>query len=97
MKLKLNSKQNELLLVHTSFYMLSCSIGFSAYVTGAFSMNLKTSLFDHTDNPYVFFIVISLTVFFIFGGYFMMLSYFQWNNMIPKKINLQNILRLRRR
>ena len=84
--MRLNNKQNELLSIHTSFYMFMCTIGFAAYLTGVFSMNFDASFFKDSN---VFIIVVSITVFVIFGGYYIMLSYFQFSKMIPKKYILQ--------
>jgi hypothetical protein len=41
----LDTSRNELLIANTALAVLACSIGFSAYLTGVFGMNLDNTVY----------------------------------------------------
>eukprot|EP01034_Spumella_vulgaris_P025879 gene25879-32385_t len=43
--LRLDTSRNELLIANTALAVLACSIGFSAYLTGVFGMNLDNTVY----------------------------------------------------
>lgn len=45
MSLRLDTSRNELLIANTALAVLACSIGFAAYITGVFGMNLDNTVY----------------------------------------------------
>lgn len=43
--LRLDTSRNELLIVNTQMAVLACCIGFAAFITGAFGMNLDNTIY----------------------------------------------------
>eukprot|EP00597_Dinobryon_sp_UTEXLB2267_P001433 CAMPEP_0170066846 /NCGR_PEP_ID=MMETSP0019_2-20121128/6419_1 /TAXON_ID=98059 /ORGANISM="Dinobryon sp., Strain UTEXLB2267" /LENGTH=217 /DNA_ID=CAMNT_0010274095 /DNA_START=504 /DNA_END=1154 /DNA_ORIENTATION=+ len=63
MKLRLSTKENELLLLHSCIYIVSCLVGFGAYVTGLFAMNAQNS-FQDVDDSCLIIVLITLGIIF---------------------------------
>jgi hypothetical protein len=62
-------------------------IGFSAYITGAFGMNLdNTARFQSSSGS--FSMVFGLTILVLVMGISVVLGYFRWTGVLPKKVPL---------
>jgi magnesium transporter len=75
--LRLDTSRNELLIANTALTVLSCGIGFGAYVSGVFGMNLdQTKYLQPRANSFLIVAVLSFVgvvlVFFIGYGYLKM-------------------------
>lgn len=75
--LRLDTSRNELLIANTALTVLSCGIGFGAYISGVFGMNLdQTNYLQPRENSFLIVTILSfigVVLVFIFGyGYLKM-------------------------
>lgn len=87
--LRLDTSRNELLIANTALTVLSCGIGFGAYVSGVFGMNLdQTKYLQPRKNSFLIVTMLSflgvMLVFFIGYGYLKMAG------ILPERVKLTN-------
>ena len=87
--LRLDTSRNELLIANTALTVLSCGIGFGAYVSGVFGMNLdQTKYLQPRKNSFLIVTMLSflgvMLVFFIGYGYLKMAG------ILPERVKIIN-------
>lgn len=87
--LRLDTSRNELLIANTALTVLSCGIGFGAYVSGVFGMNLdQTEYLQPRKNSFLIVTMLSFLgvtlVFFIGYGYLKMAG------ILPERVKISN-------
>ncbi len=92
-QLTLNYSQNEILILNTVMTMLTCSVGFGAYITGVFGMNLdQTSYLQPKQNS---FLVVSIASFALLSIlFFIAKKYFTYKGVLPEVVGKDQIQRL---
>ena len=87
MSLRLDTSRNELLIANTALTVLSCGIGFGAYVAGIFGMNLDQTIYlQPRQGSFVIVTILSfvgICLIFILG-----FGYLKWSNIIPNRVKL---------
>lgn len=83
--LRLDTSRNELLIANTALAVLACGIGFGAYITGLFGMNLDNvnTIQDVTNSFPIVAGCSFASIFIVFGA---ILFYLQRSGMLPTRI-----------
>lgn len=84
--LRLDTSRNELLIANTSMAVLTCSIGFGAYISGIFGMNLDNTL-TIQDISGLFLTVFGVTFGLMFGSFYLIIEYYTMTGVLPKKVS----------
>ena len=84
MKLRLSTKENELLLLHSCIYIVSCLVGFGAYVAGLFAMNTQNNFQDVQTSSLI---VVVITLGIICVGFMMIYKYFEVREVYQKRVS----------
>ena len=80
--LRLDTSRNELLIANTALAVLACSIGFGAFITGVFGMNLDNV--EYLQPKQNLFAVVSVTSCALIGFLFVgIMTYLRKSGMMP--------------
>lgn len=86
--LRLDTSRNELLIANTALAVLACSIGFGAYITGLFGMNLdNVVLIQPLQGSFVTVAVCSLAVIALL--FVSILLYLRQSGMLPLRLRVK--------
>lgn len=83
----MDTSRNDLLIATTALEVLACSIGFGAYITGAFGMNLDNTI-TLQGRQYSFMVVTVSSFIAIVMVFCIALSYLQRNGILPTRTAL---------
>jgi hypothetical protein len=87
--LRLDTSRNELLIANTALAVLACSIGFGAYITGIFGMNLDNV--DYIQPVKHVFAAVSVGSFaLIILVFCAILFYLRWSGMLPLRLQTKS-------
>lgn len=86
--LRLDTSRNELLIANTALAVLACSIGFSAYITGVFGMNLDNTKYIQPVNG-VFAGVFGGTFVLIPIVFLMICGFLKYSKMLPNGLTFK--------
>lgn len=88
--LRLDTSRNELLIANTALTVLSCGIGFGAYVSGVFGMNLdQTEYLQPRKHSFV--IVTMLSLFGVMLVFFVGYGYLKMAGILPERVKIANL------
>ena len=91
MSLKLDTNRNELLMANTTLTIATVAIGFSAYVTGVYGMNLdQTTPIQNVYGIFEAVFTVTFALIFIISG--LIWYYFKRTGVLPNKIKLRHAL-----
>ena len=88
MSLKLDTSRNELLIANTTLTIATVAIGFSAYVTGVYGMNLdQTTTIQNTYGIFEAVFTVTFALIFVVTG--LIWYYYKRTGVLPSTIKLR--------
>jgi Mg2+ and Co2+ transporter CorA len=89
MSLKLDTSRNELLMANTTLTIATVAIGFSAYVTGVFGMNLdQTTTIQNVYGIFEAVFTVTFALIFVITG--LIWYYYKRTGVLPSTIKLRH-------
>lgn len=88
MSLKLDTSRNELLMANTTLTIATVAIGFSAYITGVYGMNLdQTTTIQNVYGIFETVFTVTFALIFIITG--LIWYYYKRTGVLPSTIRLK--------